>query len=80
MNSILLKTFFLAPQHWFCTKIKLWQYYAYLMMFFVETEELLECTYTGLEGNLPVEPSLIIFVHALRNGLFRIHMEGKSLR
>jgi len=44
--------------------------------------DLLNYTYTGLEwaGGKPVEPSLIIFIHALKNGLFRIHMEGQSLR
>lgn len=38
-------------------------------------------TFTGLEcGEIPSEPSLIIFIHALKNGLFRIRLEGESLR
>jgi len=42
--------------------------------------DLIGCTYTGLESSKPTEPSLIIFIHALKNGLFRIRMEGESLR
>lgn len=35
---------------------------------------------TGLENELVKDPSLIIFIHALKNGLFRIRLAGESLR
>lgn len=38
------------------------------------------CTQQQREEGKPLEPSLTIYIHALKNGLFRIHMEGEPLR
>ncbi|CAG7818479.1 unnamed protein product [Allacma fusca] len=49
--------------------------------FHFPSAELMAYSITGMEGNpIPSEPTLIIFIQAMRNGLFRIHMEGQSLR
>ncbi|CAL8111145.1 unnamed protein product [Orchesella dallaii] len=48
--------------------------------FHFPASELLSCANAHRDENKATDPSLIIFIHSLKNGLFRIHMEGEPLR
>ncbi|XP_021945273.1 ral GTPase-activating protein subunit beta isoform X1 [Folsomia candida] len=48
--------------------------------FHFPSSALMSSAVTGLENELVKDPSLIIFIHALKNGLFRIRLAGESLR